>query len=167
MKLLEENIREKLHDSGFGNNFLDVISKAQATKAKIDKWDNKQRLLFIKGHNQHSEKTTYESESYSVVPDSLQAHGLYSPWNSPGQYTGVGSLSLFQGIFPTQRSNPGLLHCRQILYQLRHKASPRILEWVASPFSRGSSQPKDWTWVSRIVGRCFMIWATREASPWG
>ena len=44
--------------------------------------------------------------------------GLYSPWNSPGQNTGVGSLSLLNGIFPTQRSNPGLLHCRQILYQL-------------------------------------------------
>ena len=40
----------------------------------------------------------------------------YSPWNSPGQNTGVGSLSLSQGIFPTQGSNPGLLHCRRILY---------------------------------------------------
>ena len=39
-------------------------------------------------------------------------HGLYSPLNSPGQNTGVGSLSLLQGIFPTQGSNPGLLHCR-------------------------------------------------------
>ena len=43
-------------------------------------------------------------------------HGLYSPWNSPGQNTGVGSLSLLQGIFRTQGSNPGLPHCRQILY---------------------------------------------------
>ena len=49
-----------------------------------------------------------ESESYSVMSDSLQHHGLYSPWNSPGQNTGVGSLSLFQGIFPIQGSNPGL-----------------------------------------------------------
>ena len=47
------------------------------------------------------------SESCSVVSDSLWAHGLYSPWNSPGQDTGVGSLSLLQGIFPTQGSNPG------------------------------------------------------------
>ena len=45
---------------------------------------------------------------------------LYSPWNSPGQSTGVGSLSLLQGIFPTQGSHPGLLHCRWILYQLSH-----------------------------------------------
>ena len=65
-----------------------------------------------------------ESESYSVVSDSLQPHGLYSPWNSPGQNTGVGSLSLLQGIFPTQGLNPGLLHCRRILYQLSHKESP-------------------------------------------
>ena len=67
--------------------------------------------------------TESESESHSVMSDSLQPHGLYSPRNSPGQNTGVGSLSLLQGIFPTQGSNPGLLHCRQILYQLSHKGS--------------------------------------------
>ena len=48
-------------------------------------------------------------------------------WNSPGQNTGVGSLSLLQGIFPTQGSNPGLPHYRRILYQLSLKGSPRIL----------------------------------------
>ena len=56
-----------------------------------------------------------------VVSDSLRPHGLYSPWNSPGQNTGVGSLTLLQGIFPTQGSNPGLLLCRWILCQLSHK----------------------------------------------
>ena len=64
-----------------------------------------------------------------------------SPWNSPGQSTGVGSLSLLQGIFPTQGSNPGLSHCRRILYQLSHQGSPRILAWVAYPFSRGLPNP--------------------------
>ena len=59
----------------------------------------------------------------------LRPHRLYSPWNSPGQNSGVGSLSLLQGIFPTQGLNPGLLYCRQILYQLSHQESPRILEW--------------------------------------
>ena len=59
-------------------------------------------------------------ESCSVVSDSLRLHGLYSPWNSPGQNTGVGSLSLLQGIFPAQGSNWGLLHCRWILYQLSY-----------------------------------------------
>ena len=101
------------------------------------------------------------SQSCSVVSDSLQPHGLYSSWNSPGQNTGVSSLSLLQGIFPTQgsntrspilwadslpaepygkpknigvdslsllqgifptqESNQGLLHCRQILYQLSYQ----------------------------------------------
>ena len=75
-----------------------------------------------------------QSESCSVVSDSLRPHGLYSPWKSPGQNIEVGSLSLLRGIFPTQGSNPGLLHCRQILYQLSHKGNPRILEWVAHPF---------------------------------
>ena len=67
--------------------------------------------------------TEWVSESCSVVSNSLRSHGLYSPWNSPGQNTGVGSLSLLQEIFPTQGSNPGLPHCRQILYQLSHKGS--------------------------------------------
>src|SRR5574341_170886 len=60
--------------------------------------------------------------------DSLQPHGLYSPWNSPGQNTGVGSLSLLQEIFPTQGSNPGLPHCRQILYQLSLTGSPNLIQ---------------------------------------
>ena len=58
------------------------------------------------------------------MADSLPPHGLYSPWNSPGQNTGVGSLSLLQEIFPTQGSNSDLPHCRCILYQLSHKGSP-------------------------------------------
>ena len=49
-----------------------------------------------------------ESESHSVVSDSLRPHGLYSPWNSSGQNTGVGSLSLLQGIFPNQGLNPSI-----------------------------------------------------------
>ena len=62
-------------------------------------------------------------ESCSVVSNSLQPHGLYSPWNSPVQNTGVGSHSPLEGIFPTQGSNPGFLHCRWILCQLSHKGS--------------------------------------------
>jgi len=95
------------------------------------------------------------SESRSVMSNSLQPHELYSPWNSPRQNTGVGSLSLLQGIFPTQGSNPGLPHCRRILYQLSYKGSPRILEWAAYPFSSGSSQPWNGTGVSCIAGRFF------------
>ena len=83
---------------------------------------------------------------------SLWPHGPYSPWNSPGQNTGKGSFSLLQGIFPIQGLNPGLLHCRWILYQLSYEGSPQILEWVAFPFSRGSSQRRDWTQVSHTAG---------------
>ena len=67
--------------------------------------------------------------SRSVVSDSLRPHGIYSPWNSPGQNTGVSSLFLLQGIFPTQVLNSGLPHRRQILYHLSHLGSPR--KWKA------------------------------------
>ena len=87
--------------------------------------------------------------------DSWWPHGLYSPWHFPGQNIGVGSLSLLQGIFPTQGLNPGLPHCRWILYHLSHQWSPSILEWVAYPFSKGSSQPTNRTGVSCISGGFF------------
>ena len=80
------------------------------------------------------------------MSDFLQPHGLYSPWNSPE------CCSILQGIFPTQGSNPGLLHCRQILYQLSHQGTPRILEWVAYPFSRESSRLRNRTRVSCTAG---------------
>ena len=69
-------------------------------------------------------KLDMEIKWKSVMSDSLQPRGLYSPRNSPGQKIEVDSHSLLQGIFPTQKSNPGLSHCRQILYQLNHKGSP-------------------------------------------
>ena len=83
----------------------------------------------------------WKSESHSVVSNSLQPHGLYSPWNSAGQNTGVGIHYLLQGIFPTQGLDPGLLHCRWSLYQLSHKESPRILELVSSVSSIAQSCP--------------------------
>ena len=92
--------------------------------------------------------------------NSLWLHGR---WNSPGQNTGVGSLSLLQGIFPTQGSNPGLPHCGWILYQLSYKGSPRILEWVAYPFSSRSSWPRNWTRISCIAGKFFANWPMRES----
>ena len=60
------------------------------------------------------------------MSNSLWAFGLYSPWNSPDQNTGVGGLSLLQGIFPTQGSNPGLPHCRWILYQLSYHSVDKL-----------------------------------------
>ena len=89
--------------------------------------------------------------------DSLSAEPQERPKD-----TGVGSLSLLQGIFPTWGLNPGLPHCRWILYQLSHKGSPRTLEWVAYPFSSRSSQPRNWTGVSCIAGGFFTNWAMRD-----
>ena len=76
----------------------------------------------------------------------------------------MGSLSLLQGIFPTQGLNPGLLHARWILYQLSHKGSPWILEWVAYPFSSRSSWPRSQTGISCIASGFFINWAIREVS---
>ena len=97
------------------------------------------------------------------------------PCNSPGQNTEVGSLFLLQGIFPTQTSNPGLPHCRQILYQLESEVAQscptlcdpmdcnllgfsvqgilqaRILEWIAISFSRGSSPFKQLTFYGEQI----------------
>ena len=96
-----------------------------------------------------------ESESCSVVSDSLQPHG-------PGQNTAVGSYSLLQGTFSTQGLNPVHQHCRWILHQLSQKGSPRILEWVAYPFSHKSSWPRSGMGVSCIAGGFFTNWTTRE-----
>ena len=103
----------------------------------------------------------YWNECHSVVSDSLPPHVLYSPWNSPGQNTGVDSPS------PGDLSNLGVKPRSptrgRILYQLSHQGSPRILKWVADPFSSGSSRPRIWTRVSCIAGRFFTNWAIREA----
>ena len=106
---------------------------------------------------------TGESEVRSVTSDSLWPHGLCSPCNSRGQNTRVDSLSILQGIFPTHGLNPGLPHCRRILYQLSHKGNPRIPKWVAYPFSRGSSWHRSRTSISCIAGRFFTDWAVKEA----
>ena len=80
------------------------------------RWDSRP---FFRASSHHYVK--WKSLSHLQL---LGPHGLYYPWNSPGQNTGVGTCSLLLGIFPTQGSNPGLLHCRWILYQLNHKGSP-------------------------------------------
>ena len=70
-----------------------------------------------------SSRPGIEPRSPALQADSLPAESQGKPKN-----TGVGSLSLLQGIFPTQGSNPGLPHCRQTLYQLSHQGSPDSLE---------------------------------------
>ena len=87
------------------------------------------------------------------MSSSLRPQGLYPakflcPWNLPGKNTEVGSHSLLQGIFPSQGSNLGLPHCRQILYCLNHRKVPRIWEQAAISSSKGSSRPRDQARVS-------------------
>ena len=105
------------------------------------------------------------------MSDSLGPHRLYlarylCPWNSLCKNTGVGCHSLLQGIFPKkdQIQVSHTAHCRLVLYHLGHQGSPRILQWIAYSFSKGSSSlPRNWTWVSCITDRFFASWATREA----
>ena len=92
-------------------------------------------------------------------PPGPSVHGM----DSLGKNTGVDCHALLQGILPTQGLNPGLPHCRQILHHLSHQGSPRILERVAYPFSRGSFWPRNRTRVFCIAGGFFTNWATREA----
>ena len=91
-------------------------------------------------------------------PPGSSVHG-----DSPSKSIGVGCHALLQGIFPTQASNSGLLHCKWILYCLSYQESPRILKWVVYPFSRESSWLRNWTGVSCIAGRFFTSWTNREA----
>ena len=92
-----------------------------------------------------------------VVSDSLQPHGLQTarlicPWGVSRQEYWSGLPCPPLGIFPTQGSNPGFLHCRWIFfYQLSHQGSPRILEWVAYPLPMGTSWPRSQTGVSCIA----------------
>ena len=106
--------------------------------------------------------------SCSVVSDSFDPMDCSLPGSSvlgdsPCKNTGVGYDALLQGIFPTQGSNPVLCHCSEVLHHLSHQGSPRILEWVAYPFSRGTFWPRNWTGVSCIAGGFFTSWATRKA----
>ena len=69
------------------------------------------------------------------MSDSATPWTIHSPWNSPGQNIGVGSLSLLQGISPTQGSNPSLPHCRRFLYQLSHKVKNKC-SWRSAAWRR-------------------------------
>ena len=105
----------------------------------------------------------------TLQPKGPQPPRLLCPWGFPRKeyWSGVpcsppGGLS-----YPTQGLNPGLLHCRHILCHLCHQGSLRILKWVAHPFSRGTSWPRDRTRVYCTAGGFSSIWATWEAQKCG
>ena len=102
--------------------------------------------------------------SNSAQPHRRQPTRLQRPWDSPGKNTGVGCYALLQGILPTQGLKPVLLHCRWILHCLSHQGSPRILEWVAYPLSRGSSWPRNQTGVACIASGFLTSCVTREVT---
>ena len=109
--------RAQLSDFTFTFHFH-ALEKEMATHSSV----------FAFGVTAHPSTDSVKVLVTQSCPTLCDPHGLYSPWNSLGQNTGVGSLSLLQGIIPAQGSNPGLPHCRRIHYQLSHKESPRILE---------------------------------------
>ena len=140
-----------------------------------------------------SQSVSLSVTSVSLQPQGLNPARILCPWNSPSKNTGVGCHSLLHGILWAQGSNSGLLHCRQIIVWIPREneseievaqmcptlcdpvdcslpgssihgiLQARVLEWVAISFSRGSSRARDQTQVSRIAGRHFNLWATREA----
>ena len=106
------------------------LSSSKARNVSSIRWACRRSLMNVCRVSQWMKPKNKKSESSSVVSDSWWPHRPYSPWNSPGPNTGEGSLSLLQGIFPTQGSNPGLLHCRRILYQLSHQSRPLYMGGV-------------------------------------
>ena len=132
-------------------------------------WSIKVKCYYSFSTSAHQDKNRKLSESHSVLSDSLRSHGLYNSWNSPGQNTGVGSLSLLQGIFPTQGLNPGLLQCRQILYQLSYQGSPQILKiGIIIPWPVTKQKPKGHSEVLQVIhakSRKIVTWFQISVTP--
>ena len=128
------------------------------------------QLLFANLHDEQTEVNT-DNQQRELCAHSLSRSDSATPWAVAHQAPVSMEFSRQEywsglpcpppGVFPTQGSNPGIPHCRQILYCLSHQGSPWILEWVAYPFSKGSSWPRNWIGVSCIVDGFFTSWATR------
>ena len=106
-------------------------------------------------------KDESKSESHSGF---LWPHGLHSPWNSPGQNTGVGSLSLLQGVFLTQGSNPGPPHCRLIIYPAEPQGKPKNARVGSLSLLQQIFSTWELNWSLLKKGRFFTNWAIRERS---
>ena len=96
-------------------------SHSRLRELPVQKFKNERELGLFQELQILENSLKWSGVEVAVMCNSLRPHGLCSPWNSPGQNTGVGSLSLLQEIFPTQGSNPGLPQSRWFLYQLSHR----------------------------------------------
>ena len=118
---VSSHARERLWTHHAGMKCHGVLSTCRWHRTKGEILEIEGGILYLVG-------LTCESVSHSVMSDSATpwtiTHRLLCPRNSPGKNTGVSCCSLLQRIFPTQGSNPGLLHCRWILYCLSHRGSP-------------------------------------------
>ena len=145
----EELYKKDLHDPDNHNGVITHLD-SDILECKV-KWDLLGSITMNKASGGDGIPVEWvKNESCSVVSDSLRPHGL-SPWNFPGQNTGVGSLSFLQGIFPTQGSNPGLQHHRQILYQLSYEGSPVELFQILKDDA-----------VKVLHSTCQQIWKTQQ-----
>ena len=148
----------------------DVTELVEELRLGVSSSVSKPRNLSYTTHiHTHTHTHKWVSESRSVVSDFLKPHGLQSmEFSRIPEYWRILEWIAFPfsrervRLIPTQGSNPGIPHCRQILYQLSYQGSPRILEWVAYPFSSRSSWPRNRTGVSCIAGRFFTNWTIRE-----
>ena len=132
-------------------------------------WGHTKYFQHLRSHSAFQRFRPVTTMCCAMVSCSVMSDSSWPPMGSsvhgdpPGKNIGVGSHVLLQEIFPTQGSNLGLPHCRQILYRLsNHQGNTWILEWVAYQFSRGSSQPRNQTGVSCIAG-FFTSWASTNA----
>ena len=106
-----------------------------------------------------------ENESCSDLSDYLWPHGLY-PRNSPGQNTGVGSLSLLQGSLLTQGPNPDLLHCRWILYQLIYEGTPTSGSFQMSQLFTSGDQIIGVSASTSVLQRYIQDWFPLRWTVW-
>ena len=114
----------------FNSFLLQEVFEESTNRVKYPSWNPSSSLWIKQGIFTNPEVFMLLMKVKVKVTQScptLWSHGLYSPWSSPDQNTGVGSLSFLQEIFPTQGSSLGLPNCRWILYQLSHKGSPMLL----------------------------------------
>ena len=144
---------------------------------------NLQRICFVSGFNFYSDfssvlflknyflgmcnllKEKKHSASAVLCPESSQMKMMDRAW----LWSIDGNVKWYVWVSEVAQSCPTLydpMDCSLPGSSIHGIFQARVLEWVAMSFSRGSSQPRDWIWVSRIAGRCFTVWATAKPIKW-